>query len=87
MIVKDGPAFLYLFWGAIKAGYVPVPVNTLLRAKDFQYLIENSACRALVYSPEFAAEVLPAVDALSSGPAYVLAAEGGEGAVATLLGV
>jgi benzoate-CoA ligase family protein len=88
MIVKDGPAFLYLFWGAIKAGYVPVPVNTLLRAKDFQYLIENSACRALVYSPEFSAEVLSAVDALSSGPAYVLAAEGGEGTVvATMAGV
>src|SRR5688572_24566718 len=24
MVVKDCPAFLYLFWGAIKAGIVPV---------------------------------------------------------------
>ena len=31
MMVLDGPVFFYLFWGAIKAGIVPVPVNTLLR--------------------------------------------------------
>ena len=31
MVVKDCPAFFYLFWGAIKAGIVPVPLNTLLR--------------------------------------------------------
>ena len=32
MVVKDCPLFFYLFWGAIKAGFVPVPLNTLLRA-------------------------------------------------------
>src|SRR4051794_17996449 len=32
MVVKDCPAFFYLFWGTIKAGVVPVPLNTLLRA-------------------------------------------------------
>ena len=32
MAVKDCPEFFYIFWGAIKAGFVPVPVNTLLRA-------------------------------------------------------
>src|SRR5476651_579722 len=30
MVVKDCPAFFYLFWGAIKAGIVPVPLNTML---------------------------------------------------------
>ena len=33
MIVKDCPEFVYLYYGAIKAGIVPVPINTLLRAK------------------------------------------------------
>jgi acyl-coenzyme A synthetase/AMP-(fatty) acid ligase len=28
MVVKDCPAFFYLFWGAIKAGIVAVPPNT-----------------------------------------------------------
>ena len=42
MAVKDRPEFFYLFWGAIKAGLVPVAVNTLLRAEDFQYLDRKS---------------------------------------------
>ena len=36
MVVKDCPEFFYLFWGAIKAGIVPVPLNTLLRADDYR---------------------------------------------------
>src|SRR5512138_775171 len=29
MVVKDCPEFFYLFWGAIKAGIVPVALNTI----------------------------------------------------------
>jgi benzoate-CoA ligase family protein len=61
MMVKDCPAFFYLFWGAIKAGIVPVPPNTLLRAPDYAYMIEDSGCRLVVYSTEYAGEVEPAV--------------------------
>ena len=61
MVVKDCPAFFYLFWGAIKAGIVPVPPNTLLRAPDYAYMFEDSACGLVVYSTEFAGEVEPAL--------------------------
>ncbi|MCZ6605244.1 MAG: AMP-binding protein, partial [Alphaproteobacteria bacterium] len=61
MVIKDAPEFVYLFWGAIKAGIVPVPLNTLLRAKDYEFMIADSACVGIVYSPEFAAEVEPAL--------------------------
>jgi benzoate-CoA ligase family protein len=64
MVVKDCPAFFYLFWGAIKAGIVPVPPNTLLRAADYAYMIGDSGCRLVVYSSEFAAEVEPALKQL-----------------------
>ncbi len=76
MIVKDCPAFYELFWGAIKAGLVPVPINTLLRAKDYQYMIEDSACAALIYSPEFAGEVEPALAEAARKPAHVMLTEG-----------
>ncbi len=78
MIIKDAPEFYYVFWGAIKAGKVPVPLNTLLRAKDFQYMIEDSACAALVYSPEFADEVEPALKATSHKPVHVMRTTGDE---------
>ncbi|ROR32463.1 benzoate-CoA ligase family protein [Inmirania thermothiophila] len=76
MMVKDCPEFFYLFWGAIKAGIVPVPVNTLLRAKDYRFMIEDSGCAAVVYSPEFAAEVEPALAAADPAPAVRLPVTG-----------
>ncbi len=76
MMVKDCPEFFYLFWGAIKAGIVPVPINTLFRAPDYIFVLEDSNCTGCVYSPEFAAEVVPALDAADPGPAHRFATEG-----------
>ncbi len=85
MAVKDCPAFFYIFWGAIKAGYVPVPVNTLLRANDYRFILENSGCAAAIYSPEFAAEMEPALGEADPGPVHTLATEGGGSAFAALM--
>jgi benzoate-CoA ligase family protein len=81
MMVKDCPEFYYLFWGAIKAGVVPVPINTLLRAKDYRFMIEDSGCTAVVYSPEFAQEVEGALEAASRQPAHSFRTEGGDGSL------
>ena len=51
MVVKDCPAFFYLFWGAIKAGIVPVPLNTLLRQSSYSFMIDDAGAAAVVYSP------------------------------------
>lgn len=75
MAVKDCPAFFYIFWGAIKAGYVPVPVNTLLRANDYRFILENSGCAAAIYSPEFAAEVEPALAEANPSPVHRMTTE------------
>ncbi len=76
MIVKDCAEFFYVFWGAIKAGLIPVPVNTLLRAKDYAYIIEDSACAAVIYSPEYADEVEAALGQLDKLPNLCLLVEG-----------
>ncbi len=85
MMVKDCPEFFYLFWGAIKAGIVPVPINTLLRASDYTFVLEDSNCAACVYSPEFAAEVAPALAAAAPGPAHRLATQGDGTTLAALM--
>lgn len=74
MVVKDCAEFFYLFWGAIKAGVVPVPLNTLLRAGDYAYMIDDSACAAFVYSQEFAAEAEAALAAAKAKPGCILKA-------------
>ena len=76
MVVKDCPQFFYLFWGAIKAGLVPAPVNTLLRSGDYKYMVEDSGCNVLVYSPEYTSEVEPALAEASRKPSGVLKTEG-----------
>jgi benzoate-CoA ligase family protein len=72
MVVKDTPAFLYLFWGAIKAGIVPVPANTLLRHEDYAFMIDKTQCKALCYSPEYRAEIEAALDVSSHQPEVIL---------------
>ena len=79
MMIKDCPEFIYVFYGAIKAGIVPVPVNTLLRSADYQYMIEDSGCAGLVYSSEYAAEVEPALARAAHKPAFVLRTDGDVG--------
>ena len=72
MVVKDCPDFIYAFFGAIKAGIVPVPVNTMMRVADYKYLIENSECTALLYSPEFSETVTEALGVVDQSPEYTL---------------
>ena len=79
MVVKDCPEFITLFFGAVKAGIVPVPVNTLMRTTDYRYLIDDSECTALVYSPEFVGSVEQALSASGFQPAHVLRTEGAGG--------
>ena len=76
MVVKDCPLFFCLFWGAIKAGFVPIPLNTLLRAADYRFVIANARAACIVWSPEFAGEVEPALAEASHRPAHALPAEG-----------
>jgi benzoate-CoA ligase family protein len=78
LIVKDCVEFFYVFWGAIKAGIVPVPINTLLRAKDYVFILADSGCKLLVYSPEFDNEVQEALAQLYIPPHTICVEGGGE---------
>src|SRR5262249_53482921 len=62
MICLDTPEFLGAFWGAIKIGAVPVPVNTLLRAADFRYVLDDSRAGVAVVSAPLLAEAAPALE-------------------------
>jgi benzoate-CoA ligase family protein len=81
MVIKDCPAFFYVFWGAIKAGIIPVPLNTVLRARDFGFMVENSQCAAIIYSPEYRCEVEAALDRLPRVPRHRLIVEGQPGSL------
>ncbi len=54
LAVLDGIDFTVSFLGAIKAGIVPIPLNTLFQAPDFAYILSDSRAKALVVSHELA---------------------------------
>jgi len=53
MCCADTKAFLAWFWGAMWIGAVPVPVSTMLTAKDYKFLLEDSRAVGVTYSPVF----------------------------------
>jgi len=51
LLLHDGPAFVYAFFGAIKIGAVPVPLNTLWKPADYAYVLRDSRAAIVVVSP------------------------------------
>jgi benzoate-CoA ligase family protein len=50
LLLLDTPEFAASFFGAIKIGAVPVPVNTLLKSADHEFLLNNSRARVVIVS-------------------------------------
>jgi benzoate-CoA ligase len=50
LCLLDTIDFPTMFLGAIKAGIVPIPVNTLLTTADYDFMLRDSRARALVVS-------------------------------------
>jgi benzoate-CoA ligase family protein len=59
MICLDAPEFVGTFWGAIKIGAVPIPVNTLMRAADWLYFLNDSRAKVAVISAALLPEAEP----------------------------
>ena len=59
VLCLDAPEFLGAFWGAIKIGAVPIPVNTLMRGADYLYFLQDSRAKVAVISAPLLAEVGP----------------------------
>jgi len=63
MIMQDTVDFPVLFWGAIRVGIIPIPLNTLLPVEQFRYILQDSRAKALFVSPPF----LQAAEAAAAG--------------------
>jgi benzoate-CoA ligase len=59
LCLQDGIDFPTAFLGAIKAGIVPVPVNTLLSPADYAYMLQDSRAPMLVISEPLLAQIQP----------------------------
>ena len=59
LLMTDTVDLPIAFWGAIKAGVAPVPLNTLLSADLYRAIFADSRARALIVSKELLPVVAP----------------------------
>jgi benzoate-CoA ligase family protein len=59
LILLDTVDFPPVFWGAIKAGVLPVPINTLMTAEQWRYVVADSRAEAIVISAALLEKAAP----------------------------
>jgi 4-hydroxybenzoate-CoA ligase len=69
MLVLDRIEFPVIFWGSLKAGVVPIPINTLLSADAYRAILMDCRARALFVSQE----LLPALEPVLQENPYLKA--------------
>ncbi len=72
----DRFAFPYCFWGAIKAGVVPVALNTLLTTEHYHFILNDCRAELLVVSSELLPVLEPILDDLPSLRAVIVSGSG-----------
>jgi 4-hydroxybenzoate-CoA ligase len=60
-LILDQLEYPEVFWGAIKAGVVPVPLNTLLATSVYAAILSDSRAACLIVSHEIWETVAPAL--------------------------
>src|SRR5262249_38175314 len=76
MIMQDTVDFPVLFFGAIRAGIIPIPLNTLLPVDQFRYILQDSRAKALFVSAAHLEAAEAASANLSTLKSLVVVGEG-----------
>lgn len=82
LLLLDTPEFAYGFFGAIKIGAVAVPINTLLKPAEYEYMLNDCRARILIVSES----LLPQLEAIPKGnltylEKVIVSGKGREGAL------
>ncbi len=79
LALTDTIDFPIAFLGAIKAGIIPVAVNTLLTAKDYEYMLSDSRAKALVVSEQLLPQFAPLLPKLPFLKHVIVSGDGASG--------
>ena len=66
LLLPDVPEFIAAFFGAVKIGAVPIPANTLFKAADYEYMLNDSRAKVLIAHHTLWPEVAKVRDRLRS---------------------
>ena len=79
MCMLDSVDFPAVFWGGMKAGFVPIAVNTLLTSDHYDYILRDSRARALIVSEALLDQFRPILDKQSALEHVIVVGENGHG--------
>ena len=79
LVMLDTVDFPIAFWGALRAGVIPVPINTLLPPDITGYILEDSRAAALFISAPLLEPLRPALARLGLARVIVSAPDGNGG--------
>jgi 4-hydroxybenzoate-CoA ligase len=77
LLLLDTVDFPIAFWGAIRAGVVPVPINTLLTHEMVGYILADARAAAVVISAPLLGPLLPTLHSVPELRRIIVAAPGG----------
>jgi benzoate-CoA ligase family protein len=77
LATRDRPEFVISFWGAIKAGLVPVPVAQGLTVSDIHFVLTDSDARVAICDISTSRSIIPA--AQETGADVLIVGSGAEG--------
>jgi len=66
LLLYDTVDFPVAFWGSVRAGIIALPLNTLLTADQYAYILGDSRASAIVVAAPLAKALLPILDRLPS---------------------
>jgi 4-hydroxybenzoate-CoA ligase len=66
ILMLDTVDWPVVFWGAVRAGVVPVCLNTLLTSEQYEYMLNDSRAEVLFVSAELLPVVSPVLSRLES---------------------
>ncbi|NUQ66248.1 MAG: benzoate-CoA ligase family protein [Pirellulales bacterium] len=64
ILLPDSPEWAMAFLGAIKMGAVAVPMNTMLKPNDYEYLLNDSRARVLIVHASLLSSIMQVRDRL-----------------------
>jgi len=79
ILLPDTPEWAFAFFAAMKIGAVAVPLNTMLKPKDYEYLLNDSRARVLVVDAALLGQIAPVRSGLKYLEHILVAGEDVEG--------
>ena len=73
LLLPDTVDYPVAFWGAVRAGIIAIPLNTLLSSEVYAYIMADSRATAMVAAAPLARNILPILDRLPRLRTIVLA--------------